>query len=324
MLARENGMLAVRSSFGIERETAESFQEPLDERLMPRLQGLLSVTPERFLGVPLVVGGEVTGILAVALPPGTTGTPDQEWLLSALADQAAVALEKTRLDQVAEFRERLIGIVSHDLRNPLNAILLGATLLEEEELGERAQHILRRVRNSTELAGRLIRDLLDYTQAHLGGEIPVNKAAADLTAIVREAVDDVNATNPGARVILEAQGETRGQWDVDRMGQVLGNLLSNALQYSPANSPVRVDLRREGDSVIITVHNDGAAIPADQLLRIFEPMRRGAVATLSAALRSVGLGLYIVRHIIKSHGGSVAVTSTNEAGTTFIATLPLS
>ena len=95
---------------------ADRFREPLDETLIHRLQNLLAVDATRFLGVPLVVGGEVIGILGVALVQAGIADDEEEWLLSALADQAAVALEKTRLDQTAEFRGRLIGIVSHDLR----------------------------------------------------------------------------------------------------------------------------------------------------------------------------------------------------------------
>jgi signal transduction histidine kinase len=323
MLAKD-GLLSVRAAHGLDVQAAEQFREPFDERLMPRLQRLLGVSADRFLGVPLVVAGEVTGILAIALPEGVVRVIDQEWLLSALADQAAVALEKTRLDQAAEFRERLIGIVSHDLRNPLNAILLGATVLEEEALSPRAKYTVTRVRSSAELAARMIRDLLDYTQAHLGGELPVQKRVTDLTAIVRDVVDDMNAIDHGNRIELQAPDETMGGWDVDRMTQVVGNLLTNALQYSPEGTPVHVQIRRESNHIVLSVHNQGAAIPSDQLSRIFEPMRRATTGTSNSAFRSVGLGLYIVRHLIKAHGGTVSVTSTDAEGTTFTAMLPLS
>jgi signal transduction histidine kinase len=324
LMLQKDGVLSVRAAQGIEEETAERFHEPFDERLMPSLQRLLQVSADRFLGVPVVVGGEVAGMLAIALPQGVPRAVDQEWLLSALADQAAVAFEKTRLDQAAEFRERLIGIVSHDLRNPLNAILLAATVLEEEDLSERAEYTVRRMRSSAELAARMIRDLLDYTQAHLGGELPVQKRAADLTTIVREVVEDMNALNRGERVLLEAGHETLGSWDVDRMTQVVGNLLTNALQYSPEGTPVHVRLRREDENIVLSVHNQGAAIPKDQLSRIFEPMRRATTGTSNAEFRSVGLGLYIVHHLVKAHGGTVSVKSTDDQGTTFTVVLPLS
>lgn len=323
LMLQKDGVLSVRAAHGIDAEAAERFHEPFDERLMPGLQRLLKVSADSFLGVPLVVAGEVTGMLAVALPEGVPRVVDQEWLLSALADQAAVALEKTRLDQAAEFRERLIGIVSHDLRNPLNAILLAATVLEEEALSPRAEYTVGRMRSSAELAARMIRDLLDYTQAHLGGELPVQKRAADLTTIVRDVVEDMNAVNQGQRVLFEATRETMGSWDVDRMTQVVGNLLTNALQYSPAGTPVHVQLRRESENILLVVHNQGAAIPSDQLSRIFEPMRRATTGTSNAAFRSVGLGLYIVHHLIKAHGGTVSVTSTDDEGTTFTVVLPL-
>src|SRR6185295_17909722 len=111
-----------------------------------RLRALLNVEPERFLGVPLVAAGAITGILAVIRSATSTVAERDEWLLSALADQAAVALEKTRLDEIGEFREQLMGIVGHDLRNPLGAIQMAAqVLLQREGLGERETALVRKI-----------------------------------------------------------------------------------------------------------------------------------------------------------------------------------
>ena len=137
-----------------------------------RLTLLLRISPqEEFLGVPLVVGGEVTGLLAVARHVGDVPADEAEWLLSALADQAAVALEKTRLDETAEFRERLIGIVSHDLRDPVAAILMvTATLRRWRQLDPQTMDTLvHRIQSSADRANAMIHDLLDFTQARLGG-----------------------------------------------------------------------------------------------------------------------------------------------------------
>ena len=129
LVANNDGLLAPRASHGIDITVARDFQEPFSEALIQRLALRLDAQPESFLGVPLVVAGAVTGILVVIRSASSIGADHDEWLLSALADQAAAALEKTRLDEIGEFREQLIGIVGHDLRNPLSTILMGAQLL---------------------------------------------------------------------------------------------------------------------------------------------------------------------------------------------------
>ncbi|WP_434387750.1 ATP-binding protein [Melittangium boletus] len=322
MLSNEQGLLSVRASFGLDQEKTERFREPLDETLIHRLQGLLDAEPSRFLGVPLVVGGQVTGILAVALAPRETATEEREWLLSALADLAAVALEKTRLDETAEFRERLIGIVSHDLRNPIAAILLGAkTLLRREDLDAATTKTAVRIQDSAERAHRMIRDLLDYTQARLGGSIRVNRSPADLHAIVRQVVEELEVAHPERRIELHLEGQARGDWDGDRLAQLVGNLLANALHYSPENTPVRISTRGEGTEATLLIHNEGTPIPLPQQASIFEPMQR-ATSEMSASNRSVGLGLYIVKHLVKAHGGHIEVRSTPDEGTTFTVRLP--
>ncbi|SES87191.1 GAF domain-containing sensor histidine kinase [Stigmatella erecta] len=322
MLTNEQGLLSVRASFGLAKAATERFREPLDETLIHRLQGLLEASPQCFLGVPLVVGGQVTGILAVSLAQPVTGNDEQEWLLSALADQAAVALEKTRLDETAEFRERLIGIVSHDLRGPISAILLGATtVLRREELKERDAKTIMRIQSAAERASRMIRDLLDYTQARLGGGIRVESRPMDLHAVVRQVAEEMAMAHPGRHIEVSQGGDLHGNWDVDRLAQVVGNLISNALHYSPEGTPVRVETLGTAQEATLTIHNLGPPIPAQQQSKIFEPMHR-ASADVNPQNRSVGLGLYIVKHLVKAHGGTIEVKSLENEGTTFTVRLP--
>ncbi len=323
MLSDADGVLTVRAAFGLERALTDRFREPLDDSLLQRLQGLLHVDAERYIGVPLVVNGEVTGILAVALPESVPPSDEQEWLLSALADQAAVALEKARLDATGEFRERLIGIVSHDLRTPISTILMGANLLlQGDGLDEvRARSVIVRMQSAARRAARMITDLLDYTQGHLGGGIPVARSRLELHAVARQVVDEL-AGNHGDRTIeLTHEGDAHGMWDADRVAQALGNVVSNALSYSPNETPVIVKVRGDDLNVTLSVHNEGAVIPADRLRHIFEPMQRLSVE-LSSASRSVGLGLYIVEQIVAAHDGVVHVASSDAGGTTFTITLP--
>jgi phosphoserine phosphatase RsbU/P len=324
MLADAEGLLVIRAAFGVDRAATERFHEPLVETLISRLQKLLGVGPERFLGVPLVVSGQVTGILAVARNDAGGTSEDDEWLLSAVADQAAVALEKTRLDQTSEFRERLIGIVSHDLRNPISAILVGTgSLLRRENLDERTTRMVTRIHSAAERASRMVGDLLDYTQARFGGGIRVSRVPGELEPVVRQVIEELEVAHPDRSIELALDGDGRGEWDTDRMAQVVGNLISNALNYSPADSPVRVEMRGEDGWVTLSVHNYGAAIPAALQSRIFEPMERAA-AEVTKTSRSVGLGLFIVRHLVEAHRGSITLTSSPEEGTTFTVRLPRS
>lgn len=318
LLADDNGVMTIRASLG-EVDLGSPHRQG---SLVDHLQLALGVTADRFLGVPLVVGGDVMGILAVALPVNRDAAVDEEWLLSALADQAAVALEKSRLDERGKFRDRLIGIVSHDLRNPLNTILLGASiLLGSDEMSPYSMKTLARMQSAAERAERMISDILDYTQAHLGGGIRVSRKIEDVGLIFRQVLDEIEISHPEHAFEFEVTGDARAELDPDRIAQVLGNLLSNAVSYSAPESRIRVELRGDASSISFTVHNVGSVIPPERLGDIFQPMQQ-VTPGAGRGHRSVGLGLYIVESIVTSHRGTIAVTSTAADGTTFRVTLP--
>jgi sigma-B regulation protein RsbU (phosphoserine phosphatase) len=235
--------------------------------------------------------------------------------------------ERKRLEaqalQRAEFERQLIGIVSHDLRSPLNAITLAATaVLRSEELEERQRRNAVRILTSADRATRMIRDLLDFTQARQGGGIPLNRQPTDLHHLVHTVVDELQVTRSDRAIQVEQSGDAKGEWDPDRLAQVISNLLGNALQYSPENSPVKITTRGEVDTVVLEVHNLGDPIPAEVLPRIFEPLERGAHVQVGRAGRSIGLGLFIVRHIVLAHGGRVSARSLADEGTSFSVLLP--
>jgi sigma-B regulation protein RsbU (phosphoserine phosphatase) len=225
--------------------------------------------------------------------------------------------------QRAEFERQLIGIVSHDLRNPLSAITLTALFLKRQVADERQQRGIERIHMSAERANRMIRDVLDFTQARQGGGIPVQRKSVDLHELVRTVVDEMQAARPDRTIVLEQTGGGNGQWDPDRLAQVISNLLGNALQYSPADTPVRVSTRGEENAVLLEVQNTGAPISAELLPRIFEPLERGT-SLVDNEGRSIGLGLYIVRHLVRAHDGTVNVLSNANEGTTFVVRLPRS
>ncbi|WP_425434280.1 GAF domain-containing sensor histidine kinase [Myxococcus fulvus] len=223
--------------------------------------------------------------------------------------------------EAAVLREQLLGIVSHDLRNPLNAILMSAaTLVRRTDLDERARRAVRRIVDSADRAQRLIRDLLDFTQARMGQVLPVDRQPLDLHELTQQVAEEVQAVAPERVLEVRTQGIGRGAWDADRIAQVLHNLLANAMQYSPPGARIQVSSEAHDQELVLRVHNDGPPIPLEVLPTLFEPMKRGT--TNGAERRSVGLGLFIVDQIARAHGGSVEVASTQAEGTTFSVHLP--
>lgn len=228
---------------------------------------------------------------------------------------------EAELRQAAEFRERFIGIVSHDLRNPLNAILLSVNaLMRSDCVAQHQVKTVRRIATSAERMGRMIADLLDFTRGRLGGGIPISPRPANLRVICRQVVEELEVGHTQRELRLSTVGDFQGEWDPDRLAQLLGNLGKNALDYSPDGLPVDFTLRDEGDRVLVEVHNGGPPIPADQLSRIFEPFRRATDEGHPTS--GLGLGLYIVQEIARAHGGHVEVRSSEAEGTTFTVGLP--
>jgi PAS domain S-box-containing protein len=236
-----------------------------------------------------------------------------------ITERRAAELEAKRR---AEFEQLLIGIVSHDLRNPISAITMASTtLLRREGLDERQRKVVGHILTSAERAHRMLRDVLDFTQARLGGGIPMQPRPLDLHELTRQVVDEVRLAYPERRLELACGGDGRGLWDPDRLAQVLTNLMNNALNYSPEHHPVRVRTHGTRHAVVLAVHNLGPAIPPEQRARLFQPMKR-AEPPKSRDARGLGLGLFIVKHIVDAHGGALRVRSTEREGTTFLVRLP--
>ncbi|MCP3139776.1 hybrid sensor histidine kinase/response regulator [Pyxidicoccus xibeiensis] len=237
-----------------------------------------------------------------------------------LAERQRAAEE---LRRATELEQQLVGIVGHDIRTPLSVILTTArSQLASSGLDPARKKAFERVARGGERIQQIVDLLLDFTRARLGGGIPVVPRAGDLNELCRRVVDELHVTRPGRAIRCDfARDCLHGTWDLERMAQVVANLLDNALKYSPEGSAVRLSTWEKGDSVYVEVHNAGAPIPPELLPHLFEPFRRGEGSEVTAR-ESLGLGLYIADSIVQAHRGALGVHSSEEEGTSFRVCLP--
>jgi sigma-B regulation protein RsbU (phosphoserine phosphatase) len=225
------------------------------------------------------------------------------------------------LKERAVLAEQLVGIVSHDLRTPLNVITLGTHLLGTTPQTDVQARTTTRIASAATRATRLTADLLDFTQTRLGGGLRVALRETDAHALVADHVEELKLAWPGRMIEHVATGTGKAFCDPDRLAQIITNLANNALTYGRADAPITICSTVSSEHLEIQVHNSGPPIPVELLPDIFEPMRRGEQETKLGS-RSVGLGLYIVRQIATAHGGQVEVKSNPREGTTFSVRVP--
>ena len=235
--------------------------------------------------------------------------------------RAAAEAELAARKQADNLRERLLGVVGHDLRAPLSAISMAANVMLKRGTleGSDVKMAARIARNADRMA-KMISQLLDFTRARMGGGIPIDPKPADLAEICSEILADSEIAHPDRKFSFARSGDTRGVWDRERLAQVLANLIGNAAKYGDPQAPIAIALDEAGEAARLRVHNSGEPIPPDVLPTIFDPFRRGDHHRERS--ESLGLGLYIVSEIVRAHGGTIDATSTAEEGTTFTVTLP--
>jgi signal transduction histidine kinase len=305
-VAREHGTQRYRHGFDI--------RAIVDEYAL-----LLDVLFETIAESMQCIDARNSRVLVHAVSQGIAAAVDQ---FSAEREADAKAAEQALL-QAREYERQLIGVVSHDLRNPLSIIVHCAELIRRtEHLATPVCRQLERLRNNADRAMRLIGDLLDFTLERNQGRIPVKPAAADMRRLLRQVIDEAMLTHPD-RTIERSGPDVRmvGCWDPDRISQVLTNLLDNALKFSPRDSVVRVESGMTDAQVVVTVHNWGDPIPPARLGSVFEPFQR---ADPDANARvSLGLGLHISRQIALAHGGDLTVESSPGKGARFRVELPV-
>ena len=340
MLLNAEGLLHVRASFGISESLIERFSAPLNDEVIGRLQGLLAVPDESFLAVPLVVGGAVTGLVAVGLHDATT--PADEALLSALADQAAVAIDNARLggEVRIELESRLrssedqttakdlaLSTLAHDVRTPLGAIDGYCEILEAEMLGpinDRQREMLGRVR----MSGRHLLSLLDNVMEMArisAGVLHITAAPVRLIDVVRDAMQMLIPAADAKLQTLQLAKTVNVIVNADEayLRQVLVNIIGNAVKFTPQDGAISITIVEgvDGNEPFgeIRVTDSGPGIAEAERTAVFEPYYRSQA---TAKLPGVGLGLAISHAIMVQMGGSLHVEGSIGEGSTFVVRLP--
>jgi phosphoserine phosphatase RsbU/P len=197
-------------------------------------------------------------------------------------------------------------------------------LLDAGELAEPQRAVATRITRSARRMNQMVADLLDFTWGRLGSGIPISRSATDLDAIVREAIDEMVVLHPEARLQFTASGDLHGQWDPPRIGQVITNLLNNALQHGTPGTPINVTAEGEPTAVVLRIHNHGRPISRADQLGLFSPFKRFGADKVAKrdSTGNLGLGLYITERIVTAHAGTIDVRSSPEAGTLFTVRLP--
>ncbi len=224
----------------------------------------------------------------------------------------------------SESQHRFMSILGHDLRNPLNTILMASTLQKQENISETDRiELSEKITRAARRMQYLINDLLDTTQIVRGENFSIARKTSNLRDVCAMIVEEFRVANPQRKIEFYAEDQCDGEWDEGRMGQVLSNLISNALNYGRRDAPVKVNLIGETDRVILQVNNQGNLISEEMRENLFQPFWRGSKNN-EAKLNSggLGLGLYIVKQITEAHKGEISVESNRDYGTTFTIKFP--
>jgi signal transduction histidine kinase len=230
------------------------------------------------------------------------------------------AVPSQEANGLTRLTEMFAGIVGHDLRNPLNAILTCAHLVIHQCTDPELKTALGRIVTSGHRMQRMIDQLLDLTRIRLGSGIPLHVTPVDLAAVAQQAVQEVSAAYPDREIRLQVSGDVACHCDADRVAQMISNLLGNAAQHGTPGVEIRLVVAgSEGAQVTLALHN-GGAIPPELMPVLFNPFR--IVNQKRQKSMGLGLGLYVTRQIARAHGGDVQVTSSDAAGTSFIVRLP--
>lgn len=241
------------------------------------------------------------------------------------------AVDQAMTESVAEYtkmvnqsRDLFLGVLGHDLRNPIGAALMAAQRIVKHGATDSKQSLLSgQIAISMNRAISILDDLLEVTRSAFGSELPLLRMSMKMSELGTELVEEMRTLSGGKQIEIRITGDTEGEWDRPKMGQVFSNLIGNALEYSPDDSIISVAVSGQEDRVLITVHNEGDPISPDKQKTIFTLLTRGKESgSEGSGSTHLGLGLFIAHKIVVAHGGKITVESTREAGTTFSIVLP--
>src|ERR1700733_6201337 len=241
---------------------------------------------------------------------------EQELLAAREAAKISLASER----ETAELREQFIAVLGHDLRNPLASISAGARILGRDARTEKEHQVVAMLQTTVMRMAELIDNVLDFARGRLGGGITLDRnARKPLEPVLHQVIDELRLSSPGRQIEVEYLMDSPVDCDRTRIGQLVSNLVGNAISHGTASQPVRVRAKTEEGLFKLSVANGGEPIPEAAMEKLFEPFFRGEVR---ASRQGLGLGLHIASQIAKAHDGALTVISTSEE-TRFTFVMPL-
>lgn len=310
----------------ITKSRGEAVRARLDPESAAETHGYLRAssgfTLQQLVAEYRALRASVLKLWADAIEPDRNTVTDMTRFNEAI-DQAVAESVDFFAAETERWRNVFLGVLGHDLRGPLNAILLTTRLLSHVGSEEPVKPLIARLTNGGERMKRLLDDLLDYSRASAEQGIPVAPVPMDLTKTCAEEVELQRAIWPSHEIALvNAEVAIEGEWDPARLKQVLGNLISNAAKYGNRDGKITVRLDGNEKDAMFSVENSGPTIAAAGMKALFQPFKRdGHLDDVEAERASLGLGLFIVSHVVKAHGGTVALSS-GDGRTVFTVTLP--
>lgn len=321
----------------IARPQSSQVQEDKSKELTPQKSSALNVAAEKhanaraseqFDWAQLIaefraVRASVLGRWVRENPDGG-GSPEEITRFNESIDEALAASALHYSQKHDEARTVIIGVLAHDLRNPLHAALMGASyIIQHANADPKCIQSAARIKSSIRRCDQLVSDLLDYARSALGRGFPTSPEDANMRVLCSATIDELEAANPGRRITQSYTGNLNGTWDTARIAQLLGNLLTNALKHGHADTPVVLTASGASNTISVEIHNDGPSIPAAARSSLFDPLhlKGGPLGHLPDGSSGLGLGLYICREIAVAHGGDIEVTSNPQFGTSFTITL---
>lgn len=247
-------------------------------------------------------------------------SPEERNTLNASVDQA-ITKACTAYTLVQEgLREQLFATLAHDLRGPLSAARVNAGLILRKPSGDQVPRWAARIADGIDRADRMVQNLLDAMRVQVGGRLSLELEECDLVDVVRQAIENQQAEH-GERFVLVAPEPVRGYFAPEPLRRAVENLASNAVKYGTSSRPITITVRQTHERAFILVHNHGGHIPVEQQEMLFRAFVRLPEAE-SGGKRGWGLGLTQVRGAAEAHGGSIAVDSLPERGTSFTIDIP--